>query len=74
MTTNITQGDVLQICGVAYRAKIISSCNDCCLSNTRACAMLDPAITCGEKSHIGFETIGFNPNPVSNNKNIEKQE
>lgn len=70
---NIAIGDNLNIAGVQYEVQYISSCKDCCLCNTRQCVMLDPAISCGEKTHLGFKTIGYNLNQIcNNNKNRNK--
>ena len=57
---SIKVGDILNIAGVQYEVQHISSCEDCCLCNTRQCSMLDPAITCGEKTYLGFKTVGYN--------------
>lgn len=59
---SIKVGDNLIIAGVQYAIKHIETCKDCSLCNTRTCAMLDPAISCGEKTHLGFETVGFGKN------------
>lgn len=61
---SIKVGDKLHIAGVDYEVQHILSCKDCCLCNTRQCVMLDPAITCGEKTHLGFKTIGYNLKPI----------
>ena len=58
--TNITTGDNLIIAGVQYEVKHIETCKDCCLNNSRICGLLDPSISCGEKTHLGFKTVGFN--------------
>ncbi len=72
MESNISVGDNLQIAGVQYVVKHIESCNDCCLNGSRVCGMLDPAITCGNKTHLGFKTIGFNPTFNQINKQSSK--
>lgn len=63
---SIKVNDILTIAGVQYEVKYIESCNDCCLCNTRQCSMLDPAISCGEKTHLGFKVKGFNINKLFN--------
>lgn len=65
---SIKNGDQLQIMGVQYEVVHIESCNDCSLKNSRSCSMLDPAITCGEKTHLGFKPVGFNSKTITYNK------
>ena len=72
--TNIKINDKLHIAGVDYEVQHILSCNDCCLCNTRQCSMLDPSITCGEKTHLGFKTIGYNINKIYNNIKINRKQ
>ena len=72
--SNIVIGDNLIIAGVQYEVKHIETCKDCCLNNSRICGLIDPSITCGEKTHLGFKTSGYDINKIFEfTKNNRKQ-
>lgn len=69
---NIKIGDNLQIAGVQYQVINVLSCKECCLFNTRSCGILDPAISCGSKTHLGFQPIGYKNNGYIKSKQKSK--